>query len=149
MIEENTFIIRSRAVITHDDRLLVVKHTNHDDKHDDFYTLPGGHLDYGEEPVECIEREIVEELGVNPTIGKLLYVHTYTDKGVQPIEFFYEVLNGENYLNTETLKGIHAHEIAEIRWVGKDEEINFLPHKLYEDFKSGSIFSNEVKYIKS
>ena len=29
-----------------------------------FYSFPGGHLEYGEDPVECARREVMEETGL-------------------------------------------------------------------------------------
>ncbi len=51
--------------------------------------LPGGHLDYGEDVISCLVRELVEELGVKPEVGNLLYISTYLDKKKdQYVEFF-------------------------------------------------------------
>jgi ADP-ribose pyrophosphatase YjhB (NUDIX family) len=42
--------------------------------------LPGGGLEYGEGPMDCVKREFMEELGVNITIER--HVHT-TENFVQ------------------------------------------------------------------
>ena len=47
--------LRCRAIIINDDKLLAVKHVG-----GNFYALPGGHLDEGEDPIECINREVME-----------------------------------------------------------------------------------------
>ena len=145
MSEDKRFVIRCRGVIIHDGKLLVVKH-----KVDASFTaLPGGHLELGEGIEECLSRELVEELGVEPQIGRLLYVNTFVDSnGVQPVEFFFEVLNSAEYLNSEELERSHAHELAEILWVAADEDAGILPQRLGEDFKSGLIIADEVRYIK-
>ena len=80
MSEDKKFVIRCRAIIIHDGKLLVVKHP-HDTS---FAALPGGHLEWGEDVKECMDREIIEELGVKPEIGRLLYrtyapIHLTTD----------------------------------------------------------------------
>ena len=35
------------------------------------WAFPGGHLEYGEDPVDCIRREIVEETGLR--VGKISF----------------------------------------------------------------------------
>ena len=70
------FAVRSRAVIVHEGKLLVVRHSYDTTRS----VLPGGHIDFGENPEECLRREMVEELGVEPVVGKLLYVNTFVDK---------------------------------------------------------------------
>ena len=144
MSHENKTIIRCRAIIINDGKLLVVKHK----PNSDFYALPGGHLEWGEGVKECMIREIIEELGVRPEPGRLLYVNTFIDKTrmIHSVEFFFEVLNAKDYVNTETLSKSHAHEIAESRWIGQEENVNILPEKITADFKAGTILSDIVRY---
>jgi ADP-ribose pyrophosphatase YjhB (NUDIX family) len=125
--------------------LLVVRHP----LNLSFAALPGGKLEWSEDLKECMSREIIEELGVKPDIGRLLYVNTYTQiDNKHYIEFFFEIKNGADYLDTEKLTRSHAHEIAEIVWVSPGENINIKPKNLAEDFKAGEMVSNEVRYIK-
>lgn len=143
---EKKIIIKVRAVILYQGKLLAVRHP-----HDTSFTaLPGGHLEWGEDIRECLVREIVEELGVQPKVGKLLYVNNYTQSDdKQYVEFFFEVKNGGDYLDAEKIARSHAHEIAEIVWLSPNDDTRILPEKLAEDFKTGKIVSNEVQYIKN
>lgn len=139
------FVIRCRGIIMHEGKMLVVRHS-HDAS---FVALPGGHLEWGEDVIACLSRELVEELSVKPVIGKLLYVNTFTqNNNVQPVEFFFEVLNGKDYLDTENNTRTHAHEISEILWLSPKDEVNILPKMLESDFRNGNIISSEVRYIK-
>ncbi len=143
MTDHSKFIIRARAVILHEQKLLVVKHR----PEADYYALPGGHMDPGETPQECVKREIMEELGITPELGRLLYVHTFRDKGVvDTVEFFFEVTNGVEYLLFEDEERTHAFELAEVRWVSKEDNIILLPKRLGEDFKGGTLLSQTTRY---
>jgi ADP-ribose pyrophosphatase YjhB (NUDIX family) len=146
MENKKKIVIKIRAIIFHEEKLLAVRHP-HDTS---FAALPGGHLEWGEDIKECLSREIVEELGVIPEIGRLLYINNFTQTdGKQYIEFFFEVKNGKDYLNTEKLARSHAYEIAEIVWVSPTDSINILPKNLEEDFKIGKVISDEIRYIKN
>jgi ADP-ribose pyrophosphatase YjhB (NUDIX family) len=142
-MDNKKIIIKVRGVIIHDNKLLIVKH-----KQSSFMALPGGHLEYGEDVITCLKREFVEELGVLPEIGRLLYISTFIDnKKDEYVEFFFEVKNGEKYLNIDRLERTHAHELAEILWVFPDTYIEILPKKFSEDFKNNNIFEGETKFI--
>ena len=39
-----------------------------------YYALPGGHLEAGETTVTCLERELMEEFGIEVVVGRLLYL---------------------------------------------------------------------------
>jgi len=89
-MDNKNIIIKVRGVIIYDNRLLIVKH-----KESKFIALPGGHLEYGEDVLTCLKRELIEELGVEPEIGKLLYISTFMDsKKDEYVELFFEVKNG-------------------------------------------------------
>ncbi len=148
MSEHTKFIIRCRAIIIHDEKLLVVRHH----KDSDYVALPGGHLEQGEDVKECIRREIIEELGIEPEIDRLLYIHTFQNKNDEnklELEFFFEVKNGEKYLDCKNLSGSHTFEISEIFWTGINDKVKILPEKIGENFKSRKLFSDEVRYINA
>ena len=140
----HTYTVRSRAVIIHEGKLLVVHHPGRD-----FYALPGGHLDPGESPKECMERELMEELGTEAVVDRLLYVYTYVNKaGIHSVEFFFEITNSADYITHEEKEKTHAHEIDEVRWVGPEDDVRLLPPEFFEEFKAGKVLSDEVRFLK-
>lgn len=143
MEKEKKFVVRTRGIIIHEGKLLGVKHP-HDTS---FCALPGGHLEWGEDIKKCLHREMVEELGIVPEIGRLLYVNNFMGDIKQFIEFFFEITNSHEYLNIGHLKKTHAHEIAEVCWIKPSDNIPLKPNKLWEDFKKGEILSDQVRYI--
>ncbi|HET9641390.1 MAG TPA: NUDIX domain-containing protein [Candidatus Paceibacterota bacterium] len=145
-MSENKFVIRCRAIIIHDEKLLVVSHP-HDTS---FYALPGGHLEWGENAHECMRREIIEELGVEPEIGRLLYVNTFMDGNTkQPFEFFFEVLNGSDFLDADKRDRTHGHEISDMQWIGADTDIRILPGQLEADLRAGNLLADITRFIAS
>lgn len=55
------------------------------------FEIPGGHIDYGEDIVEGLKREILEEFGMNINVGDPFAAFTYTNdvKGSHSIEVIY------------------------------------------------------------
>lgn len=104
-----------RAIIAHDGRHLLVKLRG-----EDFWCLPGGKAEDTEEIQDALKREIVEELGVEPRIGRLLYVHQLINptKGMQRLEFFFEVTNGADYTKIDISATPHgAQELAAAEFI--------------------------------
>ena len=130
-----TFTVRCRTIILNQGKMLVVRHS----PEASFWALPGGHLEYGEGLEACAEREIVEELGIAPDIGRLLYMHTFESGGVHSVEFLFEVLNGAMYGDLSKLSGTHSYELADIRWVSPADDVRILPARVATDFKAGEI----------
>jgi ADP-ribose pyrophosphatase YjhB (NUDIX family) len=144
MQKDKKIVIRVRGIILFEDKLLVVKHPNDTS----FGALPGGHLEWGEDIRECLVREIIEELGTKPEIGRLLYVNNFIDgDSIQSVEFFFEITNANMYINIGNNIRTHAHEIAEIIWVKPTDPISILPKKLGDDFKNGEMVSDQTKFI--
>lgn len=82
-----------RAVIEQDGKYLLVRN-----KGADFWCLPGGRVEDDESVVDALIREMIEETGVRPEIGRLLFVQQlFRDPEVQRLEFFFEVTNASDY----------------------------------------------------
>lgn len=106
----------------HEGKLLCVRLKAYKDslqKHgNDYWCLPGGGLDKGETLVTGTEREMIEETGVKPVVGNLLYVQQFTQGEQDYIEFFFHITNSEGYLHIDLSKSTHGEEeIEEIDFV--------------------------------
>lgn len=57
----------------------------------DVYELPGGHIEFGEDIIVGLKREIKEEFGVKIQVGDPFAVFTYTNdiKGAHAVEIVY------------------------------------------------------------
>jgi len=69
MYPSTIYRVVAKALITDENnKVLVVKESQ------DFWSLPGGGLEHGETPQECIVREVGEEIGLlGVTVGEIAY----------------------------------------------------------------------------
>lgn len=58
---------RIRAIIIDSGRLALIKRNRADEE---YYVLPGGGIEPGEEPLQALQREVFEELGVTIHVGE-------------------------------------------------------------------------------
>lgn len=81
------------------------------------WEIPGGSLDFGENPEDCLKRELMEEMGV-----KVIKI------GKKPL-YFLNFLNNKNYWTTnivfevevENLEIVKSDECVEARFFSKTE----------------------------
>jgi len=90
--------ITVRGIIFKDNKLLAQQLLPSDDGiKKDYWCTPGGGLEEGESLHEGLHREMVEETGIAPKIGKLLFIQQYQDNEREFLEFFFHVENAEDY----------------------------------------------------
>lgn len=77
------------------------------------WEFPGGKIDHGETPEECLRRELVEELGIRVKMGRRLPLttHHYPEFTVTLHPFVCTIEKGEMVL----------HEHAAVAWLPPDE----------------------------
>lgn len=77
------------------------------------WEFPGGKIEPGESPEECLQRELLEEMGVGIDIGLALPAHThhYSSFSVTLYPFVCAITSGE----------ITLHEHAAIAWLPPGE----------------------------
>ena len=107
---------RVRAIVFHEEKLLLVRHKDTHGKPKEEWVLPGGHIEDGENIIDALTREITEETGVIPEVDRLLFVHQFKRNGqFEAPEFFFLVTNADNFLAVDITKTSHGHaEIVEI-----------------------------------
>ncbi len=77
------------------------------------WEFPGGKMEPGETPEECLARELAEELGIEARVGKLFLAtkHTYSHMAIEFVTYEAEIVSGEPRLRDHN----------EIRWVLPEE----------------------------
>lgn len=110
---------RSYLAYIKDNRLLLVRETK-----DSAFKLPGGRFEINETPLECLSREIKEELNskLNDESLQLIgnYVYKHSDYG-----------NWQTYIykgDLATDPRVDGEEIAEYAWFSLDSSLPLRPH---------------------
>jgi ADP-ribose pyrophosphatase YjhB (NUDIX family) len=122
-----------RGVIVHDGKILCLRQKQYKGRAtvdaNDYWCTPGGGVDEGEALLPALERELIEELGIKPIVGQLLYVQQFIHNDTEQMEFFFEVLNASDYLNVDLSTTTHG--VTEIETF---DFINPVDHKVLPAF---------------
>ena len=117
----------------------------------DYWCTPGGGLDPHESLQAGLVREMIEETGVSPEIGKLLYIQQYHEEnGREYLEFFYHITNVDDYETIDLASTTHGEiEVAEYGFIDPAQE-NILPAFLQstdiaKDIETGQV--QEFNYL--
>lgn len=135
--ENSWFRYRTGAFILKDDKMLFVK-----SKFGGYFYMIGGGVSLGETSVDCIEREILEETGINAKVERLAVVAENFFKGeggilegldCHTIEFYYlvKVIDDSNvFSKTDDGEELVWIPIAEIK--NSFFKPSFIPEKIDE-----------------
>lgn len=136
-----------RGIFVHEGKLLCIWHKPYRGPEIDYWCVIGGGVDPGEPLLESLEREITEETGIQPKIGRLIYMQQYIDGDQEQLELFYNILNPEDYSKVDLSKTSHGKDEIE-----KIEFLNPAEHRVLPEFLQKEDFSKfdpnaEMKYM--
>lgn len=95
--------VNVRGVIWQDGKLLSQQliHKPNEPAWKPYWCTPGGGMDDGETIAQALTREMIEETGVTPEIGRLLFVQQFFDGEKEQLEFFFHITNADDYLHID------------------------------------------------
>lgn len=108
-----------RGIIFKDGKLLCQQLKSYRRDDPDFWCTPGGGLEVGEPLKAGLHREIVEETGIAPKIGRLLFVQQFSEDGQkEQMEYFFHIENPEDYKEIDLSVTSHGHiEIEHVEFI--------------------------------
>jgi len=132
------------ALILRDDRLLLCRKNRDTSK----LILPGGRVEAGESDVDCLTRELREELG-EVVLRNVEYVGTYEDRAAFDDPAVVKTLRIALYRGDMVGAPTPASEITEIIWFGPDSDVAELTpiflNRILPDLLSRGILSWSAK----
>lgn len=109
------FGIATKAIILKDDKYLILYKSDKEDVNPNSYDIPGGRLQFGEQPEEALTREVKEEVGLDIAILGPFEVWTFTKENFQlvGVNFLCKYLGGSESLSDEHdhFKWLSIHEL--------------------------------------
>lgn len=120
MAKEEHFLgkVAQKAIIYRNDRVLLAR----DPRTPNFWELPGGRLNVGEDPRDGLRRELREELGVECQIEDVVFLKQFrqgNEKAQPSLVLVYTATLGK-----DAKLSLDPREIAEIGWFTKEEALS-------------------------
>ena len=124
-----------RGIIYKDGKLFCQQLKDRQGNPRDFWCTPGGGLNPKELLVEAVARELIEETGVLPEVGKLLFIQSFAHGTIgghgeeEQLEFFFKIENPDDFLRINEQASHFDTEIADYGFVDPSST-NVLPQFL-------------------
>ena len=121
-----------RGIAYQNGKLLSVLHKDKYGAPVDYWAIPGGGLDLNESLTDGLYREMIEETGIAPRIGDLLFVQQFSflhhsGEMREQLEFFFHIKNPEDYRVVDLAATSHGTiELADCKYIDPRQE-NILP----------------------
>ena len=137
-VDDVKFKYRVSGILIVDNKVLTVKIANND-----FYCLPGGHVELFENTKDAILREYKEETGIATKIDRLVYICENFFNGnlgkMHELGFYY-LLSPNSKVETKDFELIEKDKEGDVslkfKWMDVDNVENFKPDNLIERIKS-------------
>lgn len=140
----NNIRIRVCGILEKNDELLLVKHIKNKNE---YYLLPGGGVDHGEDFKTALKREFLEECNLNIDVGDMVFISEgiAPNKGRHIVNIYFEV----SYISGDLKVGLDGTNLIGVEYLKKSNLENITLHpntkkELKDYFKNGN---NGIKYL--
>lgn len=131
----NKIDVAVKGVILNENKVLIVKRSNHDDFRSGTWECPGGKIEFGEDLETALIREIEEETGITVTVEKILYATTLKTSPIRQVVII-------TYLcRTENTNIVLSKEHSEYLWAKRGELKLLLAPEIIKDFERNDVFN--------
>jgi 8-oxo-dGTP diphosphatase len=87
----------------------------------EFWSPPGGGLEFGETIEDCLKREFLEETNTIISVGKFLTIREFMKPPLHAIELFYEVKIKSGIVQKGFDPEMEEQIIKDIQWISFEE----------------------------
>ena len=114
--------IVSTGLLIHKNKLLIIQRALDEVFLPGYYELPGGKVDFGEDPKEALAREYHEEVNLHVQIGKPFHVFSYLSENGN--RHTVEILFHVTLLGNDSIELSSAHD--DYQWITPKEVDQYL-----------------------
>ena len=121
-----------RAIIHNNGKILAAKLKAPDGIINPYWCTLGGGLHEKESLVPALERELLEETGIDADVGRLVFIQQFyeQERDTEHLEFFFEINNSDDFLDLDIDNTSHGkNEINQIEFVDP-KSVRILPECL-------------------
>ena len=117
----NRIRLRACGICVHDHQLLLVNHRFVTET--DFWSPPGGGIEFGESAASCLVREFREETGLDIRVDNFLFTTEFVSPPLHAIELFFRVtlLGGTVRKGTDPEMNSENQIIRDVKFLSWDE----------------------------
>ncbi len=115
MDEKYNFRVPQKALISKNGKFLLLRRSSTAKIYPDLWDLPGGKLEHGENPIEGLVREVLEETSLKIKVLKPIFAYSELNAA-----YVYVVIFESNIISGEVKLSI---EHSEYKWASKKEAL--------------------------
>ena len=119
----NQLRVRVCGICVQDNKILLINHSGLNESNE-FWSPPGGGLQFGETIEECLKREFLEETNTTISVGKFLKVREFVKPPLHAIELYYEVKIESGIVKKGFDPEMEEQIIQDIQWVSYEEVLS-------------------------
>ena len=116
----NQLRIRICGICVQDNKILLINHSGLSESNE-FWSPPGGGLQFGETIEECLKREFLEETNTIILVGKFLKIREFLKPPLHAIELYYEVKIASGIVKKGFDPEMEEQIINDIQWFNSEQ----------------------------